>query len=70
MESGTLLVMVIIGGVGYLYGGVVGAGVLLSLEEGLSGLTVHWHIGLGVLLLGIVLLAPRGVAALFGKRDD
>ena len=70
MQSGTLLVMVIIGGVGYLYGGVVGAVVLLSLEEGLSGLTVHWHIGLGVLLLGIVLFAPRGVAALFGKRHD
>ena len=70
MQSGTLLVMVIIGGVGYLYGGVVGAVVLLCLEEVLSGFTLHWHIGLGVLLLGIVLFAPKGVAALFGKRDD
>ncbi len=67
MQSGTLLVMVIIGGVGYLYGGVVGAVVLLVLEEVLSGFTLHWHIGLGLLLLGIVLFAPRGVAALFGK---
>ena len=70
MQSGTLLVMVIIGGVGYLYGGVVGAVVLLCLEEVLSGVTLHWHIGLGVLLLGIVLFAPKGVAALFGKRHD
>jgi branched-chain amino acid transport system permease protein len=70
MQSGTLLVMVIIGGVGYLYGGVVGAVVLLCLEEVLSGFTLHWHIGLGVLLLGIVLFAPKGVAALFGKHDD
>ena len=74
MQSGTLLVMVIIGGVGYLYGGVVGAVVLLCLEEVLSGFTLHWHIGLGVLLLGIVLFAPKGVAALFGntttERDD
>lgn len=66
-QSGTLLVMVIIGGVGYLYGGVVGAVVLLSLEEVLSGFTQHWPIGLGLLLLAIVLFAPRGVAALFGK---
>lgn len=66
-QSGTLLVMVIIGGVGYLYGGVVGATVLLGLEEVLSGFTLHWHIGLGLLLLGIVLFAPKGVAALFGK---
>nr|MBL8411942.1 branched-chain amino acid ABC transporter permease [Dechloromonas sp.] len=67
-QSGTLLVMVIIGGVGYLYGGVVGALILLVLEEFLVGLTPHWHIALGVLLLGVVLFAPKGVAALFGKR--
>ncbi len=69
-QSGTLLVMVIIGGVGYLYGGVVGAVVLLLLEETLVGFTEHWHIVLGLLLLGVVLFAPKGIAALFGKRDD
>lgn len=69
-QSGTLLVMVIIGGVGYLYGGIVGAIVLLVLEESLVGVTEHWHIALGLLLLGIVLFAPKGVAALFGKNHD
>lgn len=69
MQSGTLLVMVIIGGVGTLWGGVVGATVLLGLEEALAGVTEHWHIVLGLLLLGVVLFAPRGVAALFGRRD-
>ena len=68
-QSGTLLVMVIIGGVGSLWGGVVGAAVLIGLEEVLAGVTEHWHIVLGLLLLGIVLFAPRGVAALFGRRD-
>ena len=68
-QSGTLLVMIIIGGVGYLYGGVVGALILLMLEETLVGFTEHWHIVLGLLLLGIVLFAPKGVAALFGKKD-
>ena len=58
-QSGTLLVMVIIGGVGYLHGGVVGALVLLLLEEVLLGFFEHWHIALG-LLLGIVFFAPRG----------
>ena len=67
-QSGTLLVMVIIGGVGYLYGGVVGAVVLLLLEESLVGVTEHWHIILGLLLLAIVLFAPKGVAALFRKH--
>ncbi len=67
-QSGTLLVMVIIGGVGYLWGGLVGAVVLLLLEEFLLAWFEHWHIALGLLLIGIVLFAPRGVAALFGKR--
>jgi branched-chain amino acid transport system permease protein len=67
-QSGTLLVMVIIGGVGYLYGGVVGAVVLLLLEEVLLAWFAHWHIALGILLLAVVLFAPKGVAALFGKR--
>lgn len=70
MQSGSLLVMIIIGGVGYLYGGVVGAVILLSLEEVLSGITLHWHIGLGLLLLAVVLFAPQGVAALFRRRHD
>lgn len=71
-QSGTLLVMVIIGGVGYLYGGVVGAAVLLMLEETLVGFTEHWHIALGLLLLAVVLFAPKGVAALFerSRGDD
>ena len=68
-QSGTLLVMVIIGGVGYLYGGIAGAVILLTLEEGLVGMTEHWHFILGFLLLGIVLFAPKGIAALFGKKD-
>lgn len=67
-QSGTLLVMVIVGGVGYLWGGLVGAVVLLLLEEFLLAWFEHWHIVLGLLLIGIVLFAPRGVAALFGKR--
>ena len=69
-QSGTLLVMVIIGGVGYLWGGVVGAVVLLLLEEVLLAWFDHWHIALGLLLLAVVLFAPKGVAALFGKRHD
>ena len=43
-QSGTLMVMVILGGVGYLYGGVLGALVFLVLEEVLSGYTIHWQL--------------------------
>jgi branched-chain amino acid transport system permease protein len=62
-QSGTLLVMVIVGGVGALYGGVVGAATLLLLEELLSHFTSHWHAALGLMLLLVVFRAPRGIAA-------
>ena len=47
-----------------------GAIVLLGLEELLLSWFAHWHIVLGLLLLGIVLFAPKGVAALFGRSRD
>jgi branched-chain amino acid transport system permease protein len=63
-----LMVMVILGGVGYLYGGFVGAVVFLVLEESLSAYTIHWQFGLGAALLAVVLLAPNGLLSLRFKR--
>jgi branched-chain amino acid transport system permease protein len=62
-QSGMLLIMVILGGVGFLYGGVIGAAVLLLIEEILSGYTMHWQLGVGLVLLAVVLFAPNGLAA-------
>jgi len=63
-QSATLVVMVLIGGIGYRYGGVLGAVVLLTLEELLAAWTDYWHLPLGLILLAVVFLAPRGVAGL------
>jgi branched-chain amino acid transport system permease protein len=67
-QSGMLLIMVILGGVGFLYGGVIGAAVLLLIEEVLSAYTMHWPLGVGLVLLGVVLFAPSGLAAVLGAR--
>ena len=67
-QSGMLMVMVILGGVGYLYGGLVGAAVFLLLEEVLVGYTIHWQFGLGAVLLAVVLLAPNGLLSLLRRR--
>jgi len=67
-ESGMLMVMVILGGVGHLYGGLVGAVVFLLLEELLSSYTIHWQLGLGAVLLAVVLLAPNGLLSLRRRR--
>ena len=66
MQSGILMVMIVIGGVGSVFGGVVGAVLLLVCEEAFVEITPHWQIGLGVVLLAVVLWAPLGIAGLFG----
>jgi len=66
-QSGQLMVMVIIGGAGGLYGGALGAGVLLLLEEVLAGYTLHWQMALGLLLLAVVLFAPQGLGGLLKR---
>jgi len=69
-QSGALMIMVILGGVGYLYGGLFGAVALLVLEELISGYTIHWQLGVGAVLLAIVLFAPQGLAGLLARRRD
>lgn len=65
-QSANLLIMVLVGGMGLRYGGIAGAAVLLGLEEILRMYTEYWHLPLGVLLLAVVLFAPRGLAAVPG----
>lgn len=67
-QSGMLMVMVILGGTGYLFGGVIGAVAILLLEEVLSGYTMHWQLALGVVLLAVVMVLPNGLASLMERR--
>ena len=59
--SATLLVMVLIGGKDTVSGPLVGAILLLIAEEILQRFTEHWLAGVGLIILAVVLLAPRGV---------
>ena len=63
-RSGDIMVMVILGGMGTLYGPVLGAFALLLLEDVLSAWTVHWQVVLGPLLVLVVLFARRGLYGL------
>jgi branched-chain amino acid transport system permease protein len=67
-QSATLVVMVLLGGIGFRYGGLAGAVALLTLEELLAALTDYWHLPLGLILLAVVFFAPRGLAGLFARR--
>ncbi|MFY9943792.1 MAG: branched-chain amino acid ABC transporter permease [Desulfobacterales bacterium] len=60
-RSGQILVMVLLGGMGTLFGPVLGAATLLLLEELLSIYTEHWMVYLGPFLILVVLFAKRGI---------
>jgi branched-chain amino acid transport system permease protein len=62
--SGELIVMVVLGGMGTVLGPLVGALTLLGCEEVLKGMTEHWPIILGPLIVMVVLLARRGLYGL------
>ncbi|HUN49821.1 MAG TPA: branched-chain amino acid ABC transporter permease [Candidatus Sulfotelmatobacter sp.] len=69
-RSGDLIVMVVLGGMGSLFGPTIGAVVLLVLEEVLSGVTEYWQIILGPLLLLVVLFARGGIDGLLRGGGD
>jgi branched-chain amino acid transport system permease protein len=60
-QSGHILVMVILGGMGTLIGPMLGALALLLAEEVLSGFTTHWMIFLGPFLIAMVLFGKSGL---------
>ncbi|OGA66511.1 MAG: branched-chain amino acid ABC transporter permease [Betaproteobacteria bacterium RIFCSPLOWO2_12_FULL_65_14] len=80
LQSGTLMIMVILGGVGRLWGGAIGAAVLLMLEHLIADYPIPWlaqlapnyqqhaNLGVGIVLLVIVLFAPQGIAGLLAWR--
>jgi branched-chain amino acid transport system permease protein len=68
-RSGDLLVMSVLGGMSSAFGPVIGAVVLLLLEETLSRVTEYWQIIIGPLFLLVVLFARGGIAGMLaGER--
>jgi branched-chain amino acid transport system permease protein len=61
-RSADLLIMLLLGGTGRLYGALVGAALFMLAQDRLSGMDpVYWQFWLGLLLVGAVLFARGGV---------
>lgn len=65
LRSGEILIMVIFGGLGTVFGPIIGAFAYLGLEKYLSDLTVHWPIVFGPILIAVVFLGRSGLYTLF-----
>lgn len=55
------LLMVIVGGVGTLFGGIVGSAVIIVLENIVSSFTERWSMVLGALFVLTMIFAPEGI---------
>lgn len=67
-QSGEIMVIVILGGVGRLCGPLAGAILFVLMETVLGGLTEHWLLFLGLVLLTVVLFIPGGLMGLLAGR--
>lgn len=65
--SGTVLLMVLIGGAGTLIGPVLGAAFFLLLQNAASSMTTRWPIVMGVMFIVFVLFLRNGLVGVWGQ---
>jgi len=61
-RSAEVVVMLVLGGAGRLYGGLVGAVIFMVARDQFSGVEPqYWYFWIGILLVGVVLFLPNGI---------
>ena len=61
-RSADVLVMLVLGGAGRLYGGLIGAAIFMIARDQFSGIAPQfWFFWIGLLLVGVVMFLPNGV---------
>ncbi|HZQ73496.1 MAG TPA: branched-chain amino acid ABC transporter permease [Burkholderiales bacterium] len=67
-RSADVLVILILGGAGRLYGGLVGAMLYMVARDQFSGVNPqYWYFWIGLLLIGVVMFLPNGVLGGIGR---
>jgi len=61
-RSADVLVMLVLGGAGRLYGGLVGAAIFMIARDQFSGIAPqYWYFWIGILLVAVVMFLPNGI---------
>lgn len=63
IHSGEVIVIALLGGMGTLFGPMLGAGAFIGAEEILSGYTEQWRMIIGAIFVLFVLFVPRGLVS-------
>lgn len=67
--SADVLVVLIVGGIGGIYGGLIGATLYMGAHHWMSGLSpVYWQFWLGLVLIACAFVAPSGILGLITSR--
>jgi branched-chain amino acid transport system permease protein len=67
-RSAEVLIMLVLGGTGRLYGAIVGAAIFMVAQDRLAGINpVYWQFWLGVLLVAIVMAGRGGVLGVWDR---
>jgi branched-chain amino acid transport system permease protein len=66
-ESGIAIAIVVLGGMGTLYGPVVGAFIVVLLQDFLPSLTEHWQLLFGGVVISVALFLPHGATSLLPR---
>jgi branched-chain amino acid transport system permease protein len=69
IQSGAVLFMVYIGGIGHFLGPIIGTVLLVFLDSVLSDITEAWLLYLGLVFVGIVMFTPGGLAGLIVMHE-
>ena len=72
-RSADVLVILVLGGAGRLYGGLVGAAIFMIARDQFSGIAPqYWYFWIGILLVVVVMVLPNGIlgglARIFARR--
>jgi branched-chain amino acid transport system permease protein len=68
-ESGAVILMTYIGGIGNFTGPIIGAVLVTYLQFTLSDITPVWQLYFGLLFIAIVMFAPNGIAGILTAQE-
>ena len=68
-RSGELIFMVVLGGMGSVFGPVLGTVAFIVLEEVLSGFTIYWELIFGAFLILVVVFVRGGLMGMIAKFE-
>lgn len=66
-QSGNLVFIIILGGLGQMFGPIAGSVVFTMLQDALMAHTQYWRFALGALLALIIIFSPQGIVGLLAN---